>query len=153
MIKQKFHEYRQKCLSLLYHLSNRLPSRLRGVNGIVGLVVTIVILVVIIISIIQNAKTLPIVPVSPVVIETNVVKQQTIPVSIEALGSLTADQKIDVSPEVDGQIAKVEFKNGQDVKVGKVLFQLDDSVAQAQFAAAEAKLRLSKKTLSAIINC
>ena len=47
--------------------------------------------------------------------------------------------------EVDGQIAKVEFKNGQDVKAGKVLFQLDDSVAKAQFAAAEAKLRLSQE--------
>jgi multidrug efflux pump subunit AcrA (membrane-fusion protein) len=141
MIKQKFHHYRQKICALLCKISNRLPARLRGVNGVVGLVVIILILIVIITSVIQSTKTPPIKGSSTITVELSTVKQQTIPVNIEALGSLTADQKIDVSPEVEGQIAKVEFKNGQEVKAGKVLFQLDDSVAQAQFAAAEAKLR------------
>jgi membrane fusion protein (multidrug efflux system) len=78
-------------------------------------------------------------------VEAVTVQQQTMPISIKALGSLAADQQIEVSPEVDGQIAKINFHNGQDVKQGRLLFQIDDSVAHAQLTAAKAKLRLSKE--------
>ncbi len=148
MLKQKLHDYRQKLSLWWQFLVSRLPARLRGINGIIALLIIFVILITIIFNFIKNSHSNPEPVIAPIVVETVVVGQQTIPVNIEALGSLKADQKIDVSPEVDGQIAKVEFKNGQDVKAGKILFQLDDSVAKAQFAAAEAKLRLSRENFS-----
>lgn len=86
-------------------------------------------------------------PSSRIAVETVNVQQQTIPVDVNALGSLQADQSVDISPEVDGQIAKIDFHNGEEVKAGHVLFQLDDSIARAQLEAAEAKLRLSKEDL------
>ncbi len=82
--------------------------------------------------------------VQPVSVEVTAATQQTIPVSIDALGSLSAVHEVDVSPEVNGQVAKIEFTNGQSVQKDKVLFQLDDSVAQAQLSAAEAKFHLSQ---------
>lgn len=84
---------------------------------------------------------------SSILVEITNVKQQTIPVSITALGSLEADQSVDVSPEIEGQVASIHFHNGQQVKRGRLLFQLDDSIAQAQLTAAVAKLKLSKEDL------
>ena len=98
MIKQKFHDYRQKLALWLRPLRNRLPARLRGVNGIIGLIVTLIILIIIVISLIENSNSNVEPVIAPVAVETVLVKQQTIPVNIEALGSLKADQQIDVSP-------------------------------------------------------
>jgi len=142
MIKQKFKTYWQKIAS---SVSSRLPPRLRGLNGILGIIIAIIILVVIIVTLVERSSSKSTINIAPIAVEVATVKQQTIPVNIDALGSLEADQQIDVSPEVDGQIAKVEFTNGENVKVGKTLFQLDDSVAQAQLAGAKARLQLSKE--------
>lgn len=85
--------------------------------------------------------------VQPILVEITNVEQQTIPVNITALGSLDANQSVDINPEIDGQIASIHFYNGQEVKKGKLLFQLDDSIAQAQLTAAKAKLKLSREDL------
>ena len=145
MIKQKINQYGQH---LLTFLATHWPAKLRGANRIVGSVIVIIVLLVVIVILVQRSTTTTTINILPISVETAAVKQQTIPVNITALGSLVADQQIDVSPEVDGQVAKVAFKDGQAIKAGQVLFQLDDAVARAQLAAAQAKLRLSKENFA-----
>lgn len=70
--------------------------------------------------------------------------QQTIPVIINAIGTLTALQQVDVSPQGAGQVAKIGFKDGQEVRRGDLLFQLNDADALAQLASALAQQRWSQ---------
>jgi len=60
----------------------------------------------------------------------------------EAVGSLRAVRGADLSLELAGIVDKIEFKSGQDVKVGDVLLRLrnDDDVAKLESLEAVAKL-------------
>ena len=61
---------------------------------------------------------------------------------VEAVGSLRAVRGADLSLELAGIVDKIEFKSGQDVKVGDVLLRLrnDDDVAKLESLEAVAKL-------------
>ena len=83
----------------------------------------------------------------PLPVELGEVNQQTLPISITAMASLSALHQVDISPEINGQIANVGFTDGQDVEKGQLLFQLDDEIAKAQLSAAQAKLTLDKDDL------
>ena len=69
---------------------------------------------------------------------------QTIPITLNAIGTLTAEKQVDVSPQVAGHVSKIGFADGQDVHEGALLFQLDDADARAQLASALAQLRWSQ---------
>ena len=62
--------------------------------------------------------------------------------NVEAVGSLRAVRGADLSLELAGVVDKIEFKSGQDVKVGDVLLRLrnDDDVAKLESLEAVAKL-------------
>lgn len=64
---------------------------------------------------------------------------------IIAVGSLRSDESVTVAPEIAGRITRVGFKEGQPVKAGQLLFQLDDSVYAAQLEQARANLALSQR--------
>lgn len=72
------------------------------------------------------------------------VQQETWQLSLFAVGSLVADQGLDVSSEVAGQVRAIEFKSGQMVDAGKLLVQLDDSVDQARLEGLQAEERLAE---------
>lgn len=110
----------------------------------VGLLCLVIILVLVFL---KPHAAVPSNSIPPVLVEVVKVKQQTIPVSINAFGTLVADNQVDISPEIDGQIAKIGFNNGQYVKRGQLLFQLDDSIVRTQLSAAQAKLKLSLEDL------
>ena len=61
---------------------------------------------------------------------------------VEAVGSLRAVRGADLSLELAGIVDKIQFKSGQDVKVGDVLLRLrnDDDVAKLESLEAVAKL-------------
>lgn len=65
---------------------------------------------------------------------------------IEAVGTLRADQSINVSSEVDGRIDAIPGKEGQFVKKGEVLVLLDQAISKADLAEAESALALAKAT-------
>lgn len=74
----------------------------------------------------------------PVLVATVVAKPM--PVRISTIGHVQTIASVAVRSRVDGQIAKVLVRDGQDVKAGDVLFHLDDRQAQAQLAQAEGVL-------------
>ncbi|PWT93134.1 MAG: efflux RND transporter periplasmic adaptor subunit [Proteobacteria bacterium] len=61
-----------------------------------------------------------------------------VPVYVEGLGTVQAFNTVSVRTRVDGQITQVLFKEGQDVKAGDPLFQIDPRPFQATLAQAQA---------------
>ena len=78
-------------------------------------------------------------------VEVVTVKAHTFPITLQAIGGLHAKNAISVSPQVAGQVAKIAFKNGQTVKQGQLLYQLDDRLARANYEAQLATLRFQRK--------
>jgi membrane fusion protein, multidrug efflux system len=79
---------------------------------------------------------------------TATVAQRDVPVWLEGLGNVSAFYTVTVKPQVGGQIVDVLFKEGQHVKKGDVLVQIDPrpfaialQSAQAAFARDEANLK------------
>ncbi len=68
------------------------------------------------------------------------VMQQNIPVQINAIGNVEAYNAVSVKALVNGEIIGVQFKEGQDVQQGDVLFQIDPRPYEAALKQAEAQL-------------
>ncbi len=66
------------------------------------------------------------------------------PKSVTAIGSLRSDESVIVRAEQSGRITALNFKEGQPVRSGQVLVQLDDSVARAELEQARANQKLGK---------
>jgi multidrug efflux system membrane fusion protein len=59
------------------------------------------------------------------------VKQQDVPIFLDGLGSVLAFNTVTVHTRVDGELKKVAFQEGQDVKTGELLAQVDPDPYQA----------------------
>jgi len=69
------------------------------------------------------------------------------PIQITAIGSVQAIAVAMIKSRVDGEIARVNFEEGQEVKEGDLLFTLDDRAARAALQQAEATLERDKAQL------
>lgn len=65
---------------------------------------------------------------------------QTVPVRLRAIGNVEAKTTVAVKARVDGQIVAVNFKEGQHVSKGEVLFELDPRAFEAALHQADANL-------------
>jgi multidrug efflux system membrane fusion protein len=63
---------------------------------------------------------------------------RSVPVYLEGLGTVQAFNTVSVKSRVDGQITRVLFQEGQEVKAGDPLFQIDPRPFQAALAQAQA---------------
>lgn len=79
-------------------------------------------------------------------VEAAQVKRGSIPVEVHAVGTLIAENQINITPELPGHIAAILFKDGSFVKKGQALVQLDDRIPKAQLAAAKADFDFSLLT-------
>ena len=61
------------------------------------------------------------------------VARKNIPVYLTGLGTVSAYQTVTVRPQIDGQLVAIRFREGQDVKAGDVLAQIDPRSFQAQY--------------------
>lgn len=73
---------------------------------------------------------------------------QDVPVYIDALGTVTPTQSVTVITQVDGILASVEFKEGQQVRKGQVIARIDDRALKAQLAQAQGILAHDQAVLS-----
>jgi len=78
-------------------------------------------------------------PPAPVVVAT--VDQRDVPVQVTAIGNVEAYQMVQIRSQVNGQLEKVFFKEGDDVRKGQELFQLDKAPFQAALEQAEGNLQ------------
>jgi multidrug efflux system membrane fusion protein len=67
------------------------------------------------------------------------VARENVPVLLNGVGTAQALATVTVRTRVDGQLDKVNFIEGQDVKAGQVLAQIDPRTLQAQLAQAMAQ--------------
>lgn len=88
-----------------------------------------------------------------VTISTTKIRAEVWHPTLHAVGNLVAVNGVDVNSQVPGQVMKINFQSGQEVKEGDVLIQLDDALdiqnlktQQAQLAFEEADYK-RKKTL------
>ncbi|MDB5891874.1 MAG: efflux transporter periplasmic adaptor subunit [Polaromonas sp.] len=62
----------------------------------------------------------------------------------QAVGSLRSRRSVVLRPEVSGRITQLNFTDGQRVRKGQVLVQLDDDLPRAQIQQSEAELSIAR---------
>jgi len=70
---------------------------------------------------------------APVTVTSVVVEKKDIPLIIEATGTIVSASIVDIRPMVTNTVAKIEVKDGQEVKAGDLLFTLDDRNDKANY--------------------
>ncbi len=78
----------------------------------------------------------------PVAVDAVAVEVGRVVRSVEAVGTLSANEQVVVRPEIDGLITEIAFREGQPVTQGQLLFRLDDRLLAAEVKTAEANLAL-----------
>jgi len=66
--------------------------------------------------------------------------QKDIPVLLRAIGNVEGSEVVAVKPQINGELTEVNFREGQDVKKGDVLFRIDARPYMAALRKAEAAL-------------
>ncbi len=79
-------------------------------------------------------------PPEAVPVTMDVATRKDVPVRLRAIGSVEAYTTVSVKTMVGGQIVKVGFTEGQDVRKGDLLFEIDPASYQAALRSAEATL-------------
>ncbi len=87
-------------------------------------------------------------PVPTITVSTVEVKPQRWTPGIDAVGTVTAANGVDVAGQAGGVIQKINFVANADVKKGQVLVQLDDSVERAGLMAAKSSVAVTGDALT-----
>ena len=74
-------------------------------------------------------------------------QKKSMPVRVDAIGTVQTIASVTVRPRVDSQIEEVLFKDGAMVKSGDVLVRLDDRAILAQIKQVEANIQRDRATL------
>ena len=77
-----------------------------------------------------------------------IVAVEDVPVFLHGIGTVQAYNSVAIKSRVDGQIIKADFKEGQDVKEGDLLFQIDPRSYQAALEQAQAAKQKDEANLA-----
>jgi multidrug efflux system membrane fusion protein len=77
---------------------------------------------------------------SAVPVSVAAVEQKTMPLQIQAIGTVEASSVVSVRAQVGGELLRVHVKEGQDVRKGDLLFTIDPRLIEATLAQAQANL-------------
>lgn len=80
-------------------------------------------------------------------VEIAVASKRTVPVRIEALGSVTPIASVAIKARIDSEIVGVHFRDGATVREGEPLFTLDSRALQAQIRQVQGLLEGAKAQL------
>jgi multidrug efflux system membrane fusion protein len=94
------------------------------------------------------AASLPASAPKPTVVSAAAARRVDYPVFIDGLGQVQAENTVTVRTRVDGQIVKIAFEEGQMVKSGDLLAQIDPRPFQAALDQAKAKRAQDQATLA-----
>jgi membrane fusion protein (multidrug efflux system) len=94
-----------------------------------------------------SAKTGPPIAATPITVEVAKVEQMRLEDDAQAVGSLRSRQGVMLRPEVSGRVSKIGFGDGQKVRRGQLLVQLDDTLQQAQLKQAQAQASIARTNL------
>ena len=81
---------------------------------------------------------------APAAVTLAVVRSERVSQKLEALGNARANESVDISTKISNIVTAVRFRDGERVKRGQVLVQLDDAQTRADVAAAQATLAESE---------
>jgi multidrug efflux system membrane fusion protein len=76
----------------------------------------------------------------PTPVQTVLVQQRTMPIYLTALGTVTAYNTVTIKSRVDGQLIRVNVREGERVRQGQLLAEIDPAPYQAALAQAEGQL-------------
>jgi membrane fusion protein, multidrug efflux system len=77
----------------------------------------------------------------PVPITAILVQAKSVPLDVQAIGTVIAASTVAVRGQITGELTSVEFKEGDEVKQGQVLFTLDKRPFEAALLQSEAQLQ------------
>lgn len=83
----------------------------------------------------------------PATVEVGKAEAMTLEEDAQAVGSLRARQGVMLRPEVSGRIVQLGFKDGQPVRRGQLLVQMDDALQRAQLQQAQAQAGIAATQL------
>lgn len=83
-------------------------------------------------------------PARPVSVEVAKVEVMAITDDTQSVGNLRSRQGVMVRPEVSGRVTQLNFRDGDRVRKGDLLVQLDDQLQAAQVKQAEAELSIAR---------
>jgi multidrug efflux system membrane fusion protein len=83
----------------------------------------------------------------PTAVTTDTVKVGTMAIFIDALGTVTPLQTVNVFSQVTGRVLSVKYQEGQIVKKGDLLVEIDRAPTEAQLQQAQGSLTRDKATL------
>lgn len=75
------------------------------------------------------------------------VQKQSVPIILREVGTVFPNHSVSVRPRLDSQVTTVNFKDGDFVKEGELLFELDSRALVAQLNAQKATLEKEKAQL------
>jgi RND family efflux transporter MFP subunit len=84
----------------------------------------------------------------PTTVTAEAAKLENWPPELTAIGTLRAYQGVAIAPQAAGDVAAIHFESGDDVGVGALLINIDDSVEQADLANGLAQLKNAEATLT-----
>ncbi len=91
-----------------------------------------------------SATATPAGPARPVTVEVRRVEVMKLTDDAQAVGSLRSRQGVMLRPEVSGRVTSLNFRDGERVRKGQLLVQLDDQLPLAQVKQSEAELSIAR---------
>jgi len=83
----------------------------------------------------------------PVPVTVVVAERADVPIVLDALGTVTSLRTVTVRPQVDGQLLRVPFREGQLVEQGELLAEIDPRPFEVQLAQAQGQLARDRALL------
>lgn len=84
----------------------------------------------------------------PAMVQSVPVQSEPVPILLDAVGTVEAEQSVAIRAEATGTLDKIFFREGDFVKAGQLLFQINAAAPQADVERARANLARDQATLA-----